>query len=164
MANSQSTAQSAAERRTAEAELNALVARFAPQHHEVVGTLRSWVRKRLPTAHELVYEYRSWFVISYSPSEHGYEGVLSIRGSADGVKLYLNGGKGLPDPRKLLRGSGSLVRWIDLGGELTLAHPAVALLIDEALARHPVPFEPTGRGSIVLRSASAKTRPRRRPA
>ena len=64
------------------------------------------LRKRLPTAHEVVYEYRDCFVISYSPNERGYEGVLAIRASADGVKLYFNRGKGLPDPEKLLQGSG----------------------------------------------------------
>jgi hypothetical protein len=45
-----------------------------------------------------VYEYRDWFVISYSPNERGYEGVLVIRASANGVGLYFNRGKELPDP------------------------------------------------------------------
>ena len=69
--------------------------------------MRRWLRKRLPTAHEVVYEYRDCFVISYSPNERGYEGVLAIRASADGVRLYFNHGKGLPDPEKLLQGSGN---------------------------------------------------------
>ena len=68
--------QSAAERRSAEAEVRALIAKFAPAHLRLIGAMRRSLRKRLPTAHELVYEYRSWFVISYSPNEHGYEGVL----------------------------------------------------------------------------------------
>ena len=105
--------QSAAERRSAEAELHALVAKFAPAHLRLINAMRRWLRKRLPTAHELVYEYRDFFVISYSPSERGYEGVLTIRASADGVKLYFNRGKELPDPAKLLQGSGQ-ARSIDL--------------------------------------------------
>ena len=64
------------------------------------------------------------FVISYSPNEHGYEGVLAIRGSANGVKLYFNRGKELPDPAKLLQGSGNQTRWIDVEGASTLARPA----------------------------------------
>jgi hypothetical protein len=52
----------------------------------------------MPTAHELLYEYRDFFVISYSPNERGYEWVLAIRASADGVRLYFNRGKELPDP------------------------------------------------------------------
>jgi hypothetical protein len=110
-----------------------------------------------------VYEYRDCFVISYSPSERGYEGVLAIRGSADGVKLYFNQGKGLPDSEKLLRGSAN-ARWILLESASTIARPAVARLIDEAIARNRVPFARTGRGPVVIRSASAKQRRRRRPA
>jgi hypothetical protein len=109
----------------------------------------------------VVYEYRDCFVISYSPSERGYEGVLAIRGSADGVRLYFNRGKGLPDPEKLLQGSGGQTRWIHVEGATTLARPAVASLIDEAIARNGVPFAPAGRGSVVDRAASQRRR--RRP-
>ena len=77
--------------------------------------------------------------------------------SADGVKLYFNHGKELPDPEKLLQGSGQ-TRWIHVEGASTLARPAVARLIDEAIARNRVPFARAGRGSVVIRSASAKQR------
>jgi Domain of unknown function (DU1801) len=156
--------QSAAARRAAEAELKTLIAKFAPAHQRLIAAMRRTLRKRLPTAHELVYEYRSWFVISYSPNEHGYEGVLAIRGSADGVKLYFNRGKELPDPEKLLQGSGTQARSIDMEGTSTLARPAVARLLDEAITRNPVPFAPAGRGSVVMRSTSAKKGRQRRPA
>ena len=155
--------QSAAERRAAEAAVSTLVAKFAPAHLRLVSAMRRSLRKRLPTAHEVVYEYRDWFVISYSPSERGYEGVLAIRGSADGVRLYFNRGKDLPNPEKLLRGSGQ-ARFIELEGASTLARPAVACLIDEAIARNRVPFARAGRGPVLIRSASAKSRRRRRPA
>src|SRR4029078_12437744 len=90
--------QSAVARRLAEAELRALIAKFAPTQLRLVGAMRRWLRKRLPTAHEVVYEYRDCFVVSYSPNEHGYEGIVAIRGSADGVRLYFNRGRELPDP------------------------------------------------------------------
>ena len=154
--------QSAAARRSAEAELRTLIARFAPAHLRLVGTMRQWLRKRLPAAHEVVYEYRDCFVISYSPNDHGYEGVLAIRANADGVKLYLTHGKELPDPAKLLKGTGSQCRSIDLEGASTLARPEVACLIDEAIARNRVPFAPAGRGSVVMsRSTLAKQRRRK---
>jgi hypothetical protein len=152
------SAQAAAARRSAEAQLRALIAKFAPARLRLIGAMRRWLRKRLPTAHELVYEYRDSFVISYSPNEHGYEGVLVIRASADGVKLYFNRGKELPDPAKLLQGSGKQTRSINLEGASTLARPEVARLIDEAIARNRVPFAHAGRGSVVIRSTSAKKR------
>jgi hypothetical protein len=149
---------------TAEAELKSLIAKFAPAHARLIGAVRRWLRKRLPTAHEVIYEYRGFFVISYSPNEHGYEGALAIRGSADNVSLYFNRGKELPDPAKLLQGSGTQVRSITLEGASTLARPEVTRLIDEAIARNPVPFERAGRGSVVIRSTSArKRRPQRDP-
>ena len=120
--------QSAVERRSAEAELRTLIAKFAPAHLGLIVAMRRWLRKRLPTACEVVYEYRDWFVISYSPNEHGYEGVLGIRASADGVKLFFNRCKELPDPAKLLQGSGNQCRSINLEGASTLARLEVARL------------------------------------
>ena len=156
--------QSAVARRSAEAQLRTLVARFAPAHLRLIGAMRRWLRKRLPTAYEVVYEYRDWFVISYSPNERGYEGVLAISASANGVKLYFNRGKELPDPEKLLQGSGKQTRSIKVEGASTLARPEVARLIEEAIARNRVPFALAGRGSVVIRSTSAKKRRQRRPA
>ena len=157
--------QSAVARRSAEAELRTLVAKFAPAHLRLVGAMRRSLRKCLPTAYEVVYEYRNLgaVVISFSPNEHGYEGALAIRADAEGVKLYFTQGKELPDPAKLLQGS-SQTRFIDVEGASTLAHPEVARLIDEAIARNQVPFESAGRGSVVIRSTSAKKRGRRPPA
>ena len=162
MSTSQLSTEPALARRSAEAELRKLIAKFAPARQRLIGAMRRWLRKRLPTAHEVVYEYKDFFVISYSPNEHGYEGVLAIRASADGVKLYFNRGKELPDPAKLLQGA-SQTRWVDVEGASTLARPEVARLIDEVIARNHVPFARAGRGSVVIRSTSAKQRRQRRP-
>ena len=155
--------QSAAARRSAEAELRSLMAKFAPAHLRLIGAMRRSLRKRLPTAHEVVYEYHNLgaVVISFSPNEHGYEGVLSIRADANGVKLYFSRGKELPDPEKLLQGSAQ-ARWIDVEAASTLARPEVARLIDEAIAHNRVPFACAGRGSVVIRSTSATQRRRKK--
>src|SRR6516225_12423074 len=119
--------QSATARRSAEAQLRMLIDKFAPAHLRLIAAMRRSLRKRLPTAHEVVYEYQNQgaVVISFSPNEHGYEGVLGIRASADGVKLFFNRCKELPDPAKLLHGSGGQVRSIDVEGASTLARPEV---------------------------------------
>ncbi len=167
MSTSQPITQSVEERRSAESELSSLIAKFAPKHARLIAAARRSLRKRLPAAHEMVYEYRTWFVLSYSPSGRGFEGILALRADADGVKLYFNQGKGLPDPEKLLQGSASQVRFIDLEGVSTLARPAVMRLIDEALSRNRVPFASTGRGPTIImksrradRSAAAKSKTR----
>ena len=164
MGTLQPSTQSAVARRSAESQLRVHIAKLAAAHQQLVGAARRWLRKRLPTAHEVVYEYRDCFVISCSPNERGYEGVFAIRASAEGVRLYFNRGKGLPDPEKLLRGAGTQTRWIHLEGPSTLARPEVERLVDEAIARNRVPFARTGRGPVVIRSESVKPRQRRRPA
>ncbi|MGH7244186.1 MAG: hypothetical protein ACREJD_12300 [Phycisphaerales bacterium] len=150
--------QSAAARHEAEGELRTLIDKFTPTQLRLVGAMRKSLRKRLPTAHEVVYEYRDCFVISFSPSGQGFEGVLAIRAGASGVQLYFNRGKGLADPEKLLQGSASLVRWIAVEGAPTLARPAVVSLIEAAIAANTVPFSKTGDGSVIVRSTAAKKR------
>jgi len=149
--------QSAAERRAAGAELSSLIEKHAPAHQGLVAALRKLLQKRLPTAYEVVYEYgkQGAVVISFSPSERGYEGVLTLRASEDGVKLYFNRGKELPDPGKLLKGT-SQTRFIDVESATTLARAEVARLIEEVIARNPVPFATEGRGSVIIQSTSAK--------
>ncbi|MEQ1634785.1 MAG: hypothetical protein ABL997_20565 [Planctomycetota bacterium] len=156
-------AQPAAERRAAEAELKRLVALFSPNQQKLAFAVRRWMQKRLKTAFELVYEYRDCFVVSFSPNAHGYQGVLVLRGSEDGVRLYLNRGKGLADPAKLLQGTGGLVRWIPVESAATLKRPEVVQLVDLAVAANEVPFPRTGKGPVILQSAPKK-KPASKPA
>jgi hypothetical protein len=150
--------QSPADRRAAEAELKGLVKKFAPKQQPLVASLRRAVRKRLPSAYEIVYEYSTTFVISFAPNDRGYEGVLVISGGAGGIKLYLGRAKELPDPEKLLQGSGGKARWIDIDDVSTLTRPAVKRLIDAAIAANPVPFARSGKGQVIVRSTTAKKR------
>lgn len=153
-----SSAQSAKDRRSAEAQLRTLITQFAPNYQRLISATRRSLKKRLPTALELVYEYGDFFVISYSPNEHGYEGALGIRASADGVKLFFNHGKQLADPAKLLRGSGKQARAVSLESASTLNHPAVKDLIDQAIAHNQTPFPSSGTGAIIIRSATTKAK------
>lgn len=144
--------------------MRGFIARFAPAHQTLIRATRRWLRTRLPTAHELVYDNYNFFVIGYSPTARPSDAVLSITANANGVGVCFIRGKGLPDPDKLLRGSGNQTRSIHLDDALMLSQPSVVRLIDEAVARSSPPFPPTGRGKVVIRSISTKQRPRRRPA
>ena len=151
MSASQPSIRTATARRSAEAELRRLIAKFTPAQQRLIGAVRRSLRKRLATACEVVYDYRDSLVISYSPNERGYEGVLAIRASAKGVKLCFNRGRELPDPARLLRGSGNQVRCIELERVSALADPEIVRLIDEAIARTRLPFADGGRGLVVIR-------------
>ncbi len=156
MTSSSTAMQSASERRAAEAELKALVTRYAAAQASLVETTRRWLDKRLPGAHQIVYEYKDFVVISFSPNGKGYDGVLALHAGVDGVKLYLNNGKGLADPAKLLRGTGKLVRYIELPDRSTLKRAEVLALVDAAVARSAVSFDGEGPGPLVVRATTAQ--------
>jgi Domain of unknown function (DU1801) len=147
---------------TPEAQLRAYIEMFDPKHQRLIRSVRSAVRKRLPTANEFVYDYSTFFVIAYSPTDRPTDGIVSFAARADGVRLYLMHGPQLPDPKKLLLGSGKQVRFIRVETARQLAHPDVEALIAAAIDRARVPLPSKGRGRLVIWSVSAKRRPRRR--
>ncbi|HEV3083515.1 MAG TPA: hypothetical protein VGY66_27290, partial [Gemmataceae bacterium] len=67
-------------------------------------------------------------------------------------------------PHKLLLGSGNQTRFIRLESVDVLARPEVEALVATAVARAKTPLQASGRGRLIIRSVSAKQRPRRSPA
>lgn len=149
-----------------EAQLRSFAGRFSPKHQKFVRSIRTALRKRFPTANEVAYDYSSFFVISYSPTERGTDAILSIAARADRVDLYFSHGPQLPDPKKLLRGSGKQVRFIQLESARQLAQPDVKALMAAAIEHASIPYPPKGKGSLIIKTnkAAAKKRPRRKPA
>jgi hypothetical protein len=74
---------------------------------------------------------------------------------------FLWGAK-LPDPKTILRGSGNQTRSIRLESADVLARPEVEALIAAAVAQAKAPMATSGRGKLLIRSVSAKQRPRRK--
>jgi hypothetical protein len=145
-----------------EAQLKGFIARFAPEHQTLLRAMRKALRKRLPTAHELVYDNYNFFVIGYGPTERPSDAILSLTGASNGVGLCFTWGANLPDPQKVLRGSGNQVRSIHVESVEVLERPAVQALITAAIDKAKAPFQPKGRGNLIIRSISTKQRPRRR--
>ncbi len=151
-------------KRTPAAQLRSLIEKFDPEHQKLIRAVRSALRKRLPTANELVYDYGNSLVISYSPTEHGIEGIVSTAARPSGVDLYFNQGNRLPDPKKLLMGSGRQTRFIHVEAASRLAHPDVNALIAAAINASGVRLPATGGGNLIIRTDSAKKLPRRKTA
>jgi hypothetical protein len=145
----------------AEKQLKGFIAKFEPGHQKLIRAMRKALRKRLPTAHEMVYDNYNFFVIGYGPTERPSDAILSLTGSANGVGLCFIHGASLPDPQKVLLGSGNQTRFIRVDSVEVVARPAVSALISAAIARARTPLQPRGRGSLIIRSISAKQRPRR---
>ena len=141
---------------TPEAQLRSLIEKFDPKGQTLIRAVRAAVRKRLPTANELLYDYKSHFVIGYTPTERPTDGIASIAARVDGVRLYLMHGPQLPDPKKLLMGSGKQARFLRVEAARQLAGPDVESLIAAAIDLAEVPLATEGRGRLIVRTTAGK--------
>ena len=146
----------------AQKQLKEFIGKFDPAHQSLIRAVRKALRQRFPTANEFVYDNYNFFVIAYGPTERPSDAILSMAAGANGVGLHFLYGARLPDPTKLLLGSGNQTRFIRLESVDVLERPAVKALISAAEARAKVPLPKTGKGKLIIRSISAKQRPRRK--
>jgi hypothetical protein len=144
-----------------EQQLATYMNKYDPAIRELAKAVLAKLRGRLAGAVELVYDNYNALVIGFGPSERASEAILSVALYPRWVSLFFLQGAGLPDPQKLLRGSGKVVRSIVLGDAADLDQPAVGALIDAALERAAKPLEAGTPRRLVIRSVSAKQRPRR---
>jgi hypothetical protein len=146
----------------AEEQLKTFIDKFEPKNQALIRALRRTLRKRLPTANELVWDNYNFFVIGYSSTERPSDSIVSIAAGASGVGLAFYRGSTLPDPHKILLGSGSQNRFIRLESEEVLSRLEVDALIAAAVAQAKTPLAASGKGRLIIRSVSAKQRPRRK--
>lgn len=154
------TANSVGASETPEAQLKSFIERFDAKEQKLLRAVRSAVRKRFPTANELAYDYGTHIVIAYSSTESAPDGIVAIDARADGVRLYFTHGKKLRDPKKLLEGSATQVRYVRLESAKQLAHPDVEALVAAAIEMGRVPLAAEGRGKLVIRPTAASKRAR----
>ena len=147
---------------TDEQQLAGFIKKFDAKNAALIRAVRKVLRKRLPTANELVYDNYNFFVIGYCSAERPSSCILSIAAAANGVGLSFYYGATLPDPHKLLLGSGSQNRFIRIESVATLARPEVEELIAAAIKQAQVPLPGSGRGKLIIRSISEKQKPRRK--
>ena len=146
---------------SSEAQLARFLARYEPAVARVALAARRKLQGRLPGALELVYDNYNALVIGFGPSERASEAIVSLALYPRYVTLFFLQGAKLPDPEKRLAGRGTTVRQVRLASARTLDEPAVQRLLDEARERAKVPLDPEQTRRVVIRSISAKQRPRR---
>jgi hypothetical protein len=144
-----------------EKRLAGFIGKFTPEMAALIRAARRKMRERLPRAVELVYDNYNFFVIGYGPSARPSQAIFSLAAHAKGLSLCFLQGAGLPDPHGLLRGSGHVVRSLRLESAATLDRPEVRALMKAALERAQAPFDAASAHQLVIRSVSAKQRPRR---
>ena len=148
--------------RAAEARLEEFVAKFSPEHQRMIRAVRKRLRQRFQGANELVYDNYNFFVIGYSPTERPSDAIVSMACGSNGVGLCFIHGAKLPDPTGILVGSGKQTRFIHLDTPELLGRADVEALLAEAIARSKAPLSPVAAGRLIIRSVSAKQRPRRK--
>ncbi|MDQ2924576.1 MAG: DUF1801 domain-containing protein [Acidobacteriota bacterium] len=145
---------------TVERQIDGFIDKFDSAMAKRIREVRAALRKRFPTAIEMVYDNYNFFVIGYSPTDKPTDYIVSLAANSKGVGLSFNHGADLPDPHGVLQGSGSQNRFVRLtNGAATLKDPHVAQAIDAAVAIAEA--LPVQKGHTVVRSISAKQRPRR---
>ena len=137
------------------------IAKFDPAIAKLVRAARSELRRRYPTAIELVYDNYNALAIGYSPTERTSDVYFSLAVYARGVNLYFMYGRSLPDPEHVLQGSGSQGAFVRLDDLATLNKRPVKALLAAAIKESRQPLPQTGTGYTVVKSISAKQRPRR---
>jgi hypothetical protein len=142
-------------------QLASFIAKFEPSAAKLIKQCRAEMRKLLPTAVELVYDNFNFFVIGYSATERPSDCLVSIAAGANGVGLSFYYGSTLPDPKKLLLGSGAQNRFIRLPSVASLKSRGVLDLIRAAVAQAKTPLANSRSGYLIIKSISTKQRPRR---
>lgn len=146
---------------TAEQQLKSFIAKFESKLGKQIRECRAAMRKRFPTANELVYDNYNFFVIGYCTTERPSDCVVSLAVNAKGIGLSFYHGADLPDPHRILQGSGKQNRFVRLDGAATLHQPEVEELLAAAAAQAASPFPRSGGGKLIIRSISEKQRPRK---
>lgn len=149
----------------AETQLASYFAKYEPAMVKLGKALRAKLRARLPGLFEVVYVYENQgsLVISYSPTEQGYEAPCSIALDPNGAKLYFGQGAQLSasDPNKLLQGRGKTVRYVVLSSAADLDRPEIEVLMASALKLAKVRPDASAKGSVIIRAEAQKERARR---
>src|SRR3954467_14290293 len=123
-----------------EEQLRSFIEKFEPKHRTTIRAARKALRKRFPTANELVYANYNFFVIGYGPTERPSDCFVSIAAAANGVGLCFIHGAKLPDPAKVLTGSGKQTRFVRLSEAEVLQQAPVRTLLTEAAERANAPL------------------------
>ena len=142
------------------AQLDAFVARYSPDIAAQVRAMLKKLRSRLPGAVEMVYDNYYALVIGFCPVERASEVIVSLAVYPNHISLCFFAGDRLPDPEKLLQGSGKIARHIRLEGPEMLDTPAVKALIKAAIA-DSLPLDRKQKGRLVIAAVAKNPRPRR---
>jgi hypothetical protein len=148
-------------RKTPAKQLAEFPRKYEPRVAKLAGGALAALRKHLPGAFELVYDNYNALAIAFSPRDTSSAAIFSIAVYPRWVSLFFAQGARLPDPKKLLKGSGNKMRHLVLNKADDIRSPDVESLIAAALKVAKEPFDPKVRRHLIIKAVAAKRRPRR---
>lgn len=142
-------------------QLDTFIDKFTPEVAVLTRDLLAKMKARVPGAFIMVYDNYNALAIGFGPSDRAGQAVLSLAVMPRWVTLCFLYGVGLTDPHGLLNGAGNRVRHIRLHTAEAFDDPRIQELIAAALDRSEPPIDPSGEHQLIIKSISAKQRPRR---
>jgi hypothetical protein len=146
---------------TAQAQLDGFIDKFTPEIAALTRALYAKAVVQLPGAIIPVYDNYNALAIGFGATDRVRDVIFSLAIMPRWVTLCFTWGTRLDDPQGLLRGSGNQVRHIRLHTPEAWDAPEVQALVAQALDRADRPIDPAATGGLVIKSISAKQRPRR---
>jgi hypothetical protein len=145
----------------AQAQLDGFIDKYSPEVAALTRALYARMKARLPGATILVYDNYNALAIGFGSGERVKDIVMSLAVYPRWVSLFFMNGPLLADPHGLLKGSGNMVRHVPAVTEASFDDPRIDGLIEAALDAAERPIDPAAEQVLIVKSISAKQRPRR---
>ena len=112
--------------------LKQLLAPYSDDVQDLVNAARALMLELLPKVNETVDSTGPYIHYSYAPGYKGVVGYISV--NKKGLKFGLANGASLPDPKKLLQGTGKIGRHVVVNTPIDLRAPGLRQLVRAAHA------------------------------
>jgi hypothetical protein len=113
-------------------EFNALIKQFSPPVQKLARSTRAFIKAEMPGAVEQV--KMGWKAVWYGTTPSMKDIVLAIHIPGNYLNVEFATGTSLPDPEKLLEGTGKNLRHVKVRDAAILTRPAFVALVRAAVA------------------------------
>lgn len=146
---------------TAQQQLDGFLQKYSPEMQKLGRAAIAHLRKRLPGAFCLAYDNYNALAVGFGRTEKVSAIPISIAFYPKWATLFLMYGASLDDPEGLMEGKGARIRSVRLSGLAMLKSEPVDRLIAAAVLQDGWKLDPKAKGELIIKSISAKQRPRR---
>ena len=114
--------------------------KYVPDIVRQATEMREKLEEQIPGAVEMVYDNWNGLVIGFGATERPSEAIVSLLLQPEWVTLCFLKGAKLRDPKKLLKGSGNVVRSLRLQSPDDLDKPEIRELVAQSVKLSPKPL------------------------